>query len=191
MKGCLILTPDEVCSALTIIGANVSRRTLLHYEEAGLIPTPQRGGGGRPGRYTDYPEWTVEEAYAAWSFIHGKYGDIINSPFGDVTPRMPPSAVKVVRDLFYSGKKEESRTQEDINVLYRSLREQADKNFAKYLDINIKIDNLKKEEIHDCLYSASFKGVDGMRTNTWGYLLLWEAERLKARALLLMKKIIM
>ena len=64
------MTPDEVCEALVKIGADVSRRTLLNYEEAGLIPTPIRGSSGRSkGRFTDYPPKTIEETFAAWQHL--------------------------------------------------------------------------------------------------------------------------
>jgi len=100
------LTPDEVCETLVAIGANVSRRTLLHYEEAQLIPRPDRGGGGRKGRYTNYPEWTVEEAFAAWSLIHGKYKEDVGEDLKDLFEGMPPfspSKIRKIRDTHYGS----------------------------------------------------------------------------------------
>jgi hypothetical protein len=100
------LTPDEVCEALVAIGANVSRRTLLHYEEAQLIPKPDRGGGGRKGRYTNYPDWTVEEAFAAWSLIHGKYKEDAGEDLKDLFEGMPsfsPSKIRKIRDSHYGS----------------------------------------------------------------------------------------
>ena len=44
------MTPDQVIEKLNAIGANVSRRVLLNYEDAGLIPIPERSGGGKNGR---------------------------------------------------------------------------------------------------------------------------------------------
>ena len=119
------LTPDEVCEALVKIGADVSRQTLLNYEDAGLIPAPERGGG-RKGRFTNYPEWTIEEAFVAWRFIHGKYGDVINSPFEGATPRMAPAAIRRIRERYYSGRSEDSRTSEDAKETYLLLSGQMD-----------------------------------------------------------------
>jgi len=42
----------------------------------GLIPLPERGALGRGGgRWTNYPNGTVEDAYAAWKLLHGAYGN--------------------------------------------------------------------------------------------------------------------
>lgn len=90
------MTPDEACNALTSIGADVSRRTLLNYEKANLIPIPERGGG-RKGRYTNYPNGTIEEAFAAWSLLHGRCK-------GALAP-LSPAIIKILRDNFYANKR--------------------------------------------------------------------------------------
>lgn len=192
------MTPDEVCEALSIIGADVSRRTLLHYEEAGLIPTPERGGGGRKGRFTDYPEWTVEEAFVAWRFIHGRYGDIINSPFEGMAMRMPPSTIKRFRDRYYSGRDEDSKTYEDTKEAYLTLSGQMMKDVLQYYpeienDLERATDSndyFRIMQIRDDLANSSMDSAKGMKKIEWGYVTLWRAERQRARALLMIKKIL-
>lgn len=182
------MTPDEVCDALVKIGANVSRRTLLHYEEAGLIPKPTRGGGGRNGRFTDYPEWTAEEAFAAWSFIHGKYGDVVNSLFEGMGPKMAPLVVKRLRDLHYSRKRENSKTYEDSETAYLNLSGQMLKDINNSCFKRDKdLDDFEQQEAQGYLSDASIASVSGMEKITWGFLSLWQAERLRARALLILK----
>ena len=193
-----VLTPDEVCEALSKIGADVSRRTLLHYEEAGLIPIPERGGGGRKGRFTDYPEWTAEEAFVAWRFIHGKYGEVINSPFEGMAPRMSPAAVKRFRDRYYSGRNEDSRTYEDAKETYLILSGQLSKDMSKYYpeieedldDSNNNSNYFRTMQIREDLVQSSMTSAKGMTKIEWGYVNLWSAERLRARALLMIKKVV-
>jgi hypothetical protein len=71
-----IMTPDEVVNTLKKMGVEITRRTLLNYENWGLIPKPKRGGLGRgKGRTTYYPDETPAEAYAAWRSIKNKQVD--------------------------------------------------------------------------------------------------------------------
>jgi len=64
------MTPDEVLEELNKLGINISRRTLLRYEENELIPKSKRSSLGRAkGRFTDYPEDTVTEAYTAYCLM--------------------------------------------------------------------------------------------------------------------------
>lgn len=183
------LTPDEVCEALTSIGANVSRRTLLNYEEDGLIPVPQRGGGGRGGRYTDYPSETVEEAFAAWSLIHGKYGDVINNPFQEATPRMSPAAIKELRTLHYSGRREDVKDYVATEETYLAISNQILIDISKYgVQSHTHADEFVQQEIQEYLCDASMRSVEGMRKIKWGFLVLWKAECLRARALLVLKR---
>jgi len=96
------MTPNEVCTALQSIGANVSRRVLLDYEKTRLIPTPKRGGGGKNGTYTNYPPHTVNEAFAAWTLIHGKFGSD-NHLFNNLLYSVSINMIKLVRNHYYSG----------------------------------------------------------------------------------------
>ncbi|SDF87323.1 hypothetical protein [Sporolituus thermophilus] len=67
------MSPDEVIERLKQKGVEISRRTLLRYEEAGLISEPKRGGLGRGrGRTTDYPNDVVAEVLTV-SHLKGKY----------------------------------------------------------------------------------------------------------------------
>lgn len=104
------MTPDEIIEQLKKMGVEISRPTLSRYEKQELIPKPQRGGLGRGGgRWTDYPENTVEQAYAAWSMMHGSYGSkYINREFFDnKPPKINPSTIKSIRvwDMLKTGLK--------------------------------------------------------------------------------------
>ena len=64
------MTPDEVIEKLKNGGVYISRSTLLRYEQAKVIPEPERGADGRgKGRFTNYPNETPAEFFASWSFI--------------------------------------------------------------------------------------------------------------------------
>lgn|GEM_PF-2867303 len=174
------MTPDEVCEALVNIGADVSRRTLLRYEEAGLIPKPERGGGGLDGRFTNYPEWTIEEAYTAWSFIHGKYG-YGQSFFGDKTPKIAPAAVKKFRDEYYSKIEiDEFMKTEEYKQSIKEDNEKHQQNIEEY-EANI------REHPEEFAFrendSNDLRNHARMQVNL-GFSLLWESERLWARELL-------
>ncbi len=99
----MILTPDEVIEKLKDIGIEISRPTLSRYEKQKLIPKPERGSLGRAGgRWTDYPENTIEEAYAAWKLMHGDYGDeSIRELFGGKMPILNPATVSIIREIYY------------------------------------------------------------------------------------------
>ena len=153
------MTPDEVCEALTKIGANVSRRTLLHYEEAGLIPTPTRGGG-RNGRYTHYPEYTVEEAFAAWALIHGKFSTN-NYLFNKMINSISPNMIKFVRDHYYSEVQSE-------NIAISS----------KEWNRKEKSANLPSEEYFSKMYHEAAKHIN------YGIQQLWLSECKRAELLL-------
>jgi hypothetical protein len=69
----LVMTPDEVISKLKELGVSISRQTLRNYGKWGLIPEPKRGSKGKGrGRYTDYPDEAVAEAFASWMLLHGR-----------------------------------------------------------------------------------------------------------------------
>ncbi len=94
------MNPDQVLEGLAKLGVDLTRRTLLNYEKWGLIPKATRGGGGPGGRFSLYPEGTIEEAYAAWSLMHGEYGDQGTiALFGNGRPRLNPDGVKFIRDF--------------------------------------------------------------------------------------------
>lgn len=97
------MTPDEVIAQLKKMGVEMSRPTLTRYEQQGLIPEPERGAYGRGGgRWTDYPDETVEEAYAAWSLIHGEYGygdDELRAVFDGRPPKITPETIRIIRQL--------------------------------------------------------------------------------------------
>lgn len=64
------MSPDEVIQKLKMMGVNSSRATLLRYKEAGLIPKPEEGAGGRGvGRFSDYPAETVNDYFASYHVI--------------------------------------------------------------------------------------------------------------------------
>ncbi len=176
------MTPDEVCDALVKIGANVSRRTLLNYEEDGLIPLPVRGGFGRSkGRFTDYPNRTIEEAYAAWSFIHGRYGEVENTLFVGMTPKLSTTAIKRIRDLYYLGIRSNGEmNKEGVTEAYllrvRAIQE-------------IKSQNISEEPNH-YLSEAALKSIGAMEQLYFKFIELWEAECLKAKGLLILKTVI-
>jgi hypothetical protein len=63
------LSPDEIISELKLLGVNMTRRTLLNYEKQHLIEEPERGGGGTGGRWTNYPDGTVDMAFQAYKIM--------------------------------------------------------------------------------------------------------------------------
>lgn len=93
------LSPDIVIEQLKKIGVTISRPTLTRYENQGLIPKARRGGGGRgAGRWTAYPDGTVEEAFASWSLMHGEYGEQGEKDiFGGRLPIISPDATSHLR----------------------------------------------------------------------------------------------
>ncbi len=176
------MTPDEICEALAKIGADVSRRTLLHYEELELIPIPQRGGGGRKGRFTDYPEWTIEEAYAAWSLIHGKYAVTF---FGGKPPSIPPIAIKHFRKFFYAEKEYVAM----IDSLDSDAREAAPPFEDEYgCSLKYEFNSTKTYETNEA-YEFSFLFSEAEDELNSGFRKLWQAERLKARLLIQNKEV--
>ncbi len=60
--------PDDVLEGLSRRwGIEISRVTLQRWTKAGLVPEPVTGSLGRGrGRFTIYPEGTLEEAAASW-----------------------------------------------------------------------------------------------------------------------------
>lgn len=185
------MKPDDVCAALSKIGADVSRRTLLHYEEWGLIPEPHRGGGGPGGRFSEYPDETVEEAYAAWRLIHGRYGDVVNSIFDEsMTPRMPPGAVKILRQMHYSGKVDKkANTYEEAATEYKKYSGEILKNLNKYYNDDTEFDEFTELNIRSYLSNASIESIEAMEEISLGFLRVWQAQIMLAKALLIIKEV--
>jgi hypothetical protein len=94
------MSPDEVIEVIkNRLGVELTRSTLLRYENQELIPRPTRGGGGPGGRWTDYPLETLAEAYAAWSLLHGKFGDeVTRTIFGGKPPSLSPEGIREFRN---------------------------------------------------------------------------------------------
>ena len=64
------MSPDEILSALESKGIKLARKTLLNYEYANLINVPERGGLGQgKGRFTEYPEDTLEQIITAYYML--------------------------------------------------------------------------------------------------------------------------
>ena len=140
------MTPDEVVDGLIRIGVPMKRRTLLNYEIWGLIPQPKRGAK-RGGRWVDYPEVAIYEAYAAYKLLHGLYGDHLGAEIGNKPPKINIESIvysrKIVRELSEQGKLmqpkttavlSESPTQRYIDfvmVLWKLLVEEAKSELIK------------------------------------------------------------
>lgn len=87
------MNPDQVVNQLQTIGVDITRPTITRYERQGLISPPQRGSHGRGvGRWTEYPECAIHEAYAAWALINARY----NMPTKNV-PKVAPEVVWYAR----------------------------------------------------------------------------------------------
>lgn len=70
VKGAYFMGPDELIEELREMRVFTSRRTLLRYEEKGLISEPVRGNNGRGrGRFTEYSASAPYEFYASWYCI--------------------------------------------------------------------------------------------------------------------------
>ncbi len=92
------MTPDAVIDELKkVFDIIISRPTLLRYEHLGLISKPERGGTGGKGRFTNYPNVVVAEAYASWKMIHGEYGNEADrEPFGGKMPKLSPEFASLI-----------------------------------------------------------------------------------------------
>jgi len=93
-------SPDGIVLALSKLQVKVTRRTLLNYEVWGLIDKPARGGGGTGGRWTEYPIGTTEQAFAAWSLLHGDYSKndkVMTQLLGEKAPAYSPGIVLLAK----------------------------------------------------------------------------------------------
>lgn len=95
------MSPDEVVERLSMLGIQVTRRTILNYENWGLIQQAERGGGGTGGRWANYHKAAIAEIYAAWSLIHGQYikHDLegLNELFDSKPPKFTPKIISLAR----------------------------------------------------------------------------------------------
>ena len=129
------MSPDEVIKKVSLLGVDISRATLLRYENQELIPKPKRGGGGAGGRWTDYPETTVEEVVAAWSLLHGEYGsERFLEFFYPKPPKISPQTVKKIRQY---GQYIQKRT-DYINELFHEKIKDYPGAYIKYTGDGIK-----------------------------------------------------
>ena len=118
------MNPSQVVDALNRIGAKsesglvMTRQTLLRYEWQGLIPKSERGSKGRgQGRWTEYPTETVEQAFAAWALIHGRYENITGGLFFEKPPRIPPATVAIIRKAYFDSERFRDTWEEKKNEL--------------------------------------------------------------------------
>lgn len=102
------MNPSQVIETLNMIGKKsesglvMTRQTLLRYEWQGLIPKSDRGSKGRgQGRWTEYSAETVEQAFAAWMLIHGRYENITGGLFFEKPPKIPPVTVAIIRKSYF------------------------------------------------------------------------------------------
>jgi len=98
------MSPDAVVEKLSLLGVQMTRRTVLNYENAGLITKAERGGGGTGGRWANYNKIVIAEIYSAWSLIHGQYAkhdiDGLNELFDNKPPKFTPKIISIARELF-------------------------------------------------------------------------------------------
>ena len=127
------MSPDEVIQKLKMMGVDSSRATLLRYKEAGLIPKPEEGAGGRGvGRFSDYPGDTVFEYFASHYIVKSKHA----------TFEQAAEARRVVQEFrastgFFGG-----HDWSEFDKFYALIR---DKYFAKYSErVNLKENRYKE-----------------------------------------------
>ncbi|MBP2642507.1 MAG: hypothetical protein H6Q67_394 [Firmicutes bacterium] len=93
------MTPKEIIARLSLLRVKITDRTLYNYAEQNLIPTPKRGSG-RSGKWVDYPDNAMAEAYAAWRLLHGDYWQAHNYVAIGLKPqKLAPETVAAVRRL--------------------------------------------------------------------------------------------
>ena len=66
------MNPKEIIAQLSLLRVPMTERTLYNYSTWKLIPEPKRGSG-RSGKWVEYPQEAMGEAYAAWKLLHGDY----------------------------------------------------------------------------------------------------------------------
>lgn len=88
------MSPKEIIRQLALLGVKITERTLYNYSEWNLIPTPKRGSG-RSGKWVEYPDEAMAEAYAAWRLLHGDYW--AEYKFALKPPKLSPETVATIR----------------------------------------------------------------------------------------------
>ena len=176
------MTPKEAVQALRKIGIPMTDRTLLSYQQQGLIPNPKRGAYGGGGRWTDYPDEVVEEAYAAYVMLHGKYYDegvaelLAQKPF----PLSVQSLVKI-REHALELQEEEDFYQRESDVFHGE-------NDPKVPDVpDSNYDNLDElppmtaeERAHEKAFEKKFYAAKLLLE---AFSIIWNNERKKAQIL--------
>lgn len=176
------MTPDEVIEQLSLIGAQLSRTTLVRYEKQALIPYPERGSLGRAGgRWTDYPDSTVSEAFAAWVMMRGEYGfsELNHEIFEGKPPRIPPTAIAVARRMAHEieltmSQEQKYSPQFFSDILRRDVPKEEDaRNWA--FDAADDVDGLEEAALDACRAMHSTFG------NFLVTLWLWEVIKADVR----------
>lgn len=98
VKRVIAVTPKEIIKQLALLGVEITDRTLYNYSEWKLIPEPKRGSG-RSGKWVEYPNEAMAEAYAAWKLLHGEYWHSTACySLGLKPPKLSPELVAAIRD---------------------------------------------------------------------------------------------
>lgn len=149
------MTPKDIINELALLKVEITDRTLYNYSEQKLIPTPKRGSG-RAGKWVEYPDEAMAEAYAAWRLLHGDYWQSgTYSALGLKPPKLSPETVAAVRRL---------KTEIDTQDWGRFKRKPAD--FEESIKF-ILMENGVHDEVANTLLS--------------GYIKLWEILKSEAR----------
>jgi hypothetical protein len=98
------MNPNDLVERLAKIGVNITSRTIFNYAEWQIIPKPERGAS-RAGKWVDYPDEAILEIYAAWSLIHGEYGnESIHELFAGKPPKIAPDAIAMIRLIYMADR---------------------------------------------------------------------------------------
>ena len=116
------ITPNDVIAALkSIYGIKMVRSTLLRYEYAGLIPVPERGGGGKGyGRWTLYPPGTVELVVIAHRLIHEVIKKSMSVLCLDIGGTQ---ATKILADRGVQDLSDAPEILEEVSGMYKDMEE--------------------------------------------------------------------
>lgn len=98
-----LYSPSELCDLINSkFNVPILPRTLLNYEQWGLISSPKRGGHGRgQGRWSSYEQSAAIEAYVAWLFLHGKYATPTTADLvGEQMPPVPSQTARLIKAAF-------------------------------------------------------------------------------------------
>ena len=91
----------EIIAQLSLLRVPMTERTLYNYSTWKLIPEPKRGSG-RSGKWVEYPQEAMGEAYAAWKLLHGDYwGEGNYVKLGLKPAKIAPETVAATRKLVF------------------------------------------------------------------------------------------